>query len=166
MINFKTQFLNYNNTMKKLVLSLAICLISMNLLAQSNEFAMMKQVINTEKRAIITEGMMLDEEQAKVFWPIYDEYELERSQLSSRRIKIIEQYAKYYENLSEDMAKKIMTDALKLRSEELALSKKYFKKFGKNLDSKTAARFIQLDEYMNTVIRLQISDQVPFVPTK
>ena len=152
--------------MKKLLLSVAVCLISLNLFAQTNEFAMMKQVLNTEKRIIITEGMMLTEDQAKIFWPIYDEYELERSKLSDQRLKLIERYAKYYDNLSDEMADKIMSDALALRGQELSLSKKYFKKFSKNMDSKVAARFIQLDEYLNTVIRLQISDQIPFVPTK
>jgi hypothetical protein len=152
--------------MKKVILSILVCFTGLNLLAQSNEFAMIKQVINTEKRVLITEGMQLDEEQAKVFWPIYDEYELERSKFSNRRFKILERYAKYYDNLSDELADKIMTDALTLRADELKLLKKYYKIFGKNLDIKTSARFIQLDEYLNTVIRLQVSDQIPFIPNK
>jgi len=152
--------------MKKIILSIIVCFTGLNLLAQSNEFAMIKQVINTEKRILITEGMQLDEEQAKVFWPIYDEYELERSKIANRRLKILERYAKYYDNLSDELADKIMTDALTLRADELKLLKKYYKIFGKNLDIKTSARFIQLDEYLNTVIRLQVSDQIPFIPNK
>ena len=153
--------------MKKTLLIIAalVCLVTGELLAQSNELAMARQVLNTEKRLLITEGMQLSDDQAKIFWPIYDEYELERSKLGNERVKIIERYAKYYEDLSDEMADKIMTDALTLRTNELKLTKKYYKIFKKNLDNKTAARFIQLEEYLNTVIRMQVSDQIPFVPT-
>ena len=132
-----------------LILASLVCLFSGDLLAQSNELAMARQVLNTEKRLLITEGMQLSDEQGKIFWPLYDEYELERSKLGNDRIKLIERYAKYYENLSDEMADKIMTDALILRTNELKLTKKYYKIFKKNLDNKTAARFIQLEEYLN-----------------
>lgn len=131
--------------------------------AQHTEMDMMRKLFSSEKRALTESFLKLNGTDANAFWEQYDAYEAERKGLADKRIALIEKYAEQYEGLTNDQATSLMNESFKLKGDRLSLRKKYFKKITKAVDAKTAAAFIQLEEYIATAISFDLYDSIPFV---
>ena len=116
-----------------------------------------------EKKALVSQAMDLSEEQAKVFWPIYNNFEKEASKLTEMRIAYIKAYAEQYETITPEEADAIMKKAFEYQKKYIALEMKYYKQLKKSLGALPATRFIQVEEYINTGVKMQLLDAIPFV---
>ena len=124
---------------------------------------LLRSDLKAERVAIITEVMELTDQEGEIFWPIYKEYEFEFDKLGDERIALIKDYAAHFESLTDEKAKELMDRAFKLDENKLKLDKKYFKKMDKELPTKTAAKFMQLENQINLLIRLQIASTLPLM---
>ena len=151
--------------MRKILVALAAVLIIVPATAGSQEayLEVLRSDVRAEKVALVTEMMMLTDEQAQVFWPIYREMENEILLLSDQRVALIKEYADNYENMTDKAAEDIVAKSFKLREKRLAIEKKYWKKFKKALDPVTAAKFYQVNNEITQMIDIQISAGLPFV---
>ena len=116
-----------------------------------------------EKKALVSQAMNLSDEQAKVFWPIYNDFEKEASKLTQMRIAYLKAYAEEYETITPEEADAIMKKAFEYQKKHLALELKYYKILKKKLGALVATRFIQVEEYINTGVKMQLLDAIPFV---
>ena len=107
--------------------------------------------------------MKLAEPQAAAFWVIYDAYEEERKALGMRKMELINDYANNYEALNEEKADELTKASLKNNMEVEKLYSKYYGKAKKIIGSVNAAKFIQLETYLQTSIRSEIQDAIPFI---
>ena len=124
---------------------------------------LLRSDVKAETVAILTEVMDLPEKDAEVFWPIYREYELERSKLGDRRIALLKQYAEGFDALTNEKAKELADAHFTLEGDNLKLNKKYFGKVEKALGANTAARFIQVMNQVNLLIDVQIAASMPLI---
>ena len=131
--------------------------------AQEQYMELLRQDINTQKTAILTEAMALDDAQAEKFWPIVREYDLERAKISDRRLDVIKKYAANYETMTADMADKLMSESMKIDSDMMNLKKDYYKKISKQLSAVEGARFLQVENFVDNLIRLQVQSELPLV---
>jgi hypothetical protein len=132
----------------------------LNLLAYAE---LLRSDVRTQKVAIITQMMGFTEAEDAAFWPVYREYDLELSKLGDERVKLIEEYARNYEQMSDAAADKIATRALELEGRRHELKAKYYDRFKKVLSPKTAARFLQVENQLLMIIDLQIASALPIV---
>jgi hypothetical protein len=123
---------------------------------------LLRSDVRTQKVAIITQVVGFTEAEDTAFWPIYREYDLELSKLGDERVALIEEYARNYEQLSDEVADKLATRALDLESRRQAVKAKYYDKVKKALSPKTALRFLQVEHQLLLLIDLQISAALPF----
>lgn len=149
--------------MKKLSLLLAAVVISVGVFAQANEIEMFQSMYKIEKKAMLMDFMTLNEEDAKVFWPIYEAYEAERAELGSRRIELIQKYAEQYETLTDEQADELMKESFAIRKKEESLQGKYYKKVKKEMTALRAAQFIQFERFVKTSIDNKLNSQLPLV---
>ena len=119
-----------------------------------DDVQMLLDKIQTDKRAVILSEMELDDSQLAAFTPIYDEYQVERRAIQERGVDLINAYAANYDTMTDEAAGKLLKDWLKLRENELALVKKYSKKFDKVLPTTDVLRFVQLENKLNTILSL------------
>ena len=124
---------------------------------------LLRSDIKTETVAILTEVMELSDEEGTVFWPIFREYQLEKSKLGDRRIAQLRKYAENFDALTDDLAKDVADAYFKLENDQLKLEKKYFKKMDKALGANTAARFIQTMNHIGLLIDVQIAANTPLI---
>lgn len=124
---------------------------------------LLRQDINTQKTAILTEAMALDDAQAEKFWPIVREYDLERAKITDRRLDVIKKYAANYETMTPDMADKLMSESMKIDSDMMNLKKDYYKKISKELSAVEGARFLQVENFVDNLLRLQVQSELPLV---
>jgi len=95
------------------------------------------------------------------FTPIYDKYQTERKALYERGVDLLNKYAANYGSMTDDAAKGIIKDWFKLEDDKLSLLKDYAKKFGKVLPQTKVARFVQIENKLNTLMDMQAARIVP-----
>ena len=153
--------------MKKLVLTAACLVLGLPGIAsaqnQEQYLELLRQDITTQKTAILTEAMDLNDAQSDIFWPIVREYDLERAKIADRRIAAIKKYAANFETMTGDMAKEIVEESMKIDSDMMKLKKDYFGKVSKELSAVEAARFLQVENFVDNLLRLQIQSELPLV---
>lgn len=158
-----------NNSMEKSMkhlLVVALLLVTATGLAQNNTMELLRQDLKTEKVAIMTASLPMTEKQADLFWPIYRDYDHELSKLGDRRLAVLKSFAANYDTIDAKQAGQLVTESFKIAKGRNDLLEKYYKKVAKAVGVITAARFLQVENQMLTLIDAQIIDQVPLVKTK
>jgi hypothetical protein len=122
---------------------------------------LLKSDVKSDKKAIITEVMNFDEKQAEVFWPIYREYEYEQDKLSDKRISNIKDFAANFDSLTNEKANQLIENAFDFQDDRLDLNKKFYKKFAEVLTPTVAAKYMQLEYEIQTIIELSIISNLP-----
>lgn len=122
---------------------------------------LLKSDLRTEKVAVITEGMELTDAQSAVFWPIYRKYDAELTLLNDKRIEVIKDYAKSYDQMTDAKAKELTDRTFDFYEKRLKLQKKSYKEFSKALSPVLAAKYMQIERSINTLMDFQIMSQIP-----
>jgi Spy/CpxP family protein refolding chaperone len=152
--------------MKK-VLTLAVAaFFTTGLMAQQNELEMFQSMYKIEKKALLMDFLQLEDEQAKIFWPIYEEYESERTKNANRRIELIKKYAEEYETLTDEQADALAKESFAVRATRDKLHKKYYNKVKKALGAKRAAQFIQFERFVANAMDSKLNDSLPLIGEK
>ena len=126
---------------------------------------LLRSDVRTQKVAILTEVMGFSEAEDTAFWPIYREYDMEMAKLGDERTALISEYAKNYENLTNEVADKLATRALDLEARRQAAKARCYEKVKGVLPARTAARFLQVEHQLLLLIDLQIAALLPIAPT-
>jgi hypothetical protein len=109
--------------------------------------------------------MQLTDAESQPFWVLYNEYQSALYLVQNKRINIIKDYSDNYETLSNEKADELMTLSYKYEQEKLKLEKKYYGKFKKILPLGKAARFMQLENKIETLIDAQLALEIPLIET-
>lgn len=117
------------------------------------------------KAGLINEVMKFSVKEAKIFWPIYYEYEKELFELGDRRLEMIERFVVAHNDkaLDDAQAKTMAVDWFRLQTDRLELFKKYHNVITKELSAVRAAQFIQIEHRVNTVIDIMIASELPLI---
>ena len=124
---------------------------------------LMRSDVRSQKVAILTQLMDFTEKDDEAFWPIYRQYDVELSALNDQRVKLITDYAKNFESMTDEAADRIARGALDFESKRSALKLKYFDKVKTALSARQAARFLQIENQLQYIIDLQIAASLPIV---
>jgi hypothetical protein len=117
--------------------------------------------MKADRTGLVTTGMSFNDKDGTVFWPIYREYDYERSKLDDRRAAVIKQYAQKYPTLSDADAKAMAEQMLDCDSRLAELKKKYYRKFSKVLPALVVAKFFQLDRRIDLMMDMQVESSLP-----
>jgi len=152
--------------MKKVLIVVACAFFSFGTVkAQSNkeDVDLIQAAFGKEKKDLVSEYMMVKAKDSVAFWKLYDEYEGRRKALGTERIKIIENYANHYDNLTDAKAAELARAALANDGKYVKLHSEYFEKFAKTIGGKGAAKLFQLETYLQTIVKAHVMDQIPFI---
>jgi len=151
--------------MKKLLTVLFISALSISAFAQSvDDYAeVVRSVISTEKKVLITEVMQLSNSESTAFWALYNEYQEKLYKVGTKRVQLIKDFAEHFDNMSDDKAKEVMLSANAIDGEYLKLQKSYTKKFLKILPSKKVLRYFQAENKIKLLIDSKISSEIPLL---
>jgi len=117
--------------------------------------------MQADRVKIITTAMNFTDKEGAAFWPIYHEYEYERSRLDDRRVAVIKEYDAKYSTLSDADAKAMAERMLDCESALAALKKKYFKKFNAVLPALTVTKFFQLEHRIDLLVDMKVESSLP-----
>jgi hypothetical protein len=151
--------------MKKFIISMTALLVGCSMLyAQHTETELVRSAFKLEKKAKVADFMQLPDSSAKKFWPIYNQYEVERSSIGDRRIKLLEQYAKVYKKLDAVSAEKLWKESAAIQKSEVALREKYAGIMKKNISGTVALNFYMVEDYIATMVKGELYNSIPTTP--
>jgi hypothetical protein len=153
--------------MKRLALALLGCgaLLATSAAAQTetDDIELARTHIATERKAIVAKNMELSEEQSDAFWPVYNEFQEAKRDVSDRRVKLIQEYAEKYGTLSEDHAIKMLKEMLDIGEDELEVQKEFVRKFEKVLPAMKVFRYYQIESKLDAVVEYELARSIPLV---
>jgi hypothetical protein len=131
--------------------------------AATTNIEILRDTIRANKKALVAVNLTLTDEEAGRFWPIYDRYEAALKGINDRLLKVIEDYTGHYKDLANERAQKLTEDYLSVEEDRAKLRRDYFGEFSKALPGRKAARFYQIENKMDAVIRFDLAGQIPVV---
>src|ERR1700740_922880 len=126
-----------------------------------SSIAVIRANMQADRTTLITTGMNFNDNEGAAFWPIYREYQYERSKLDDRRSAVIKEYTQKYPNLTDAEAKEMAERMLDCESRLAELKKKYYKKFNRVLPALTVTRFFQLERRVDLMVDMQVEVALP-----
>ena len=129
----------------------------------ADNMQLVREKIKTDKKLFIAENMNLTESEAKVFWPVYENYQKELGKLVDKTVKLIDNYAANYQTMTEEAAKGLIDGYLAIETERVTFMKSFLPKFRKVLPEKKVARYYQLENKINAVVKYELAKLIPLV---
>lgn len=157
-----------------LVLQIVVLLLSFLFmgLVQAQEASQMsmdvlKDKVKADKKLVVAAGMFLTDEEAVVFWPLYEGYQKELEQINQRLLTTIEGYGDAYNagrgEISNELAKKLPGEALAVEESEMKLRQSYASKLGKVLPATKVVRYLQIENKIRALVKFELAAQIPLV---
>jgi hypothetical protein len=122
--------------------------------------------IRSNRKALVDVSLALSPEESAKFWPLYDRYQAEISAIGDRVLAIVEEYSASFRTLSNDKALELMERYLAAEAERNQVRRTYLPEFAKILPGRTVARFYQIENKMDAVMRYDLAATIPVVDEK
>lgn len=124
---------------------------------------MIRDVVQLERKDIVAEELALTGEESTAFWPVYDAYVAEREVVNDRLVKLITDYVANYLDMTDEMATALVDDYFDLEAERLKVRRKYVREFDDVLPPKKLARFVQIENKLDTIVQVDIASEIPLL---
>lgn len=154
--------------MKPRVLFWAAVLAALTMLGQpvvaQQERDMMEVIraqVAANRQALVAANMELTSEESEAFWPVYRSYQAKRAELDDRELRALTEFRDSYLDMSDEQARSILDEYLKIARDFQKLRKQYAREFGKILPEKKVLRFMQIDAKIDTIIDFELVQVVP-----
>lgn len=123
------------------------------------------QKLKADKKYIVSQNMQLTDAEAAGFWPVYDDYQNSILKLNERTVGMIKEYADIWnsKSMTDEKALKLTNEYLAIENDELALKKALLPKLQKVLPGEKAARYMQIENKLRALVKIQLADKIPLV---
>ncbi|HEX9686288.1 MAG TPA: hypothetical protein VGA25_10620 [Burkholderiales bacterium] len=150
----------------QVVLFAVAALLALPAAAQTaSDMQILAQKIKADKKLVVAANMQLTEEEAKGFWPVYDAYQKDLQKINQRLIGTIKRYADAYNKgpVSDEVAKKLINQAIGVEEAEVKLKRAYVPKLEKVISGVKVARYIQIENKIRAIGKYELAAQIPLV---
>ena len=149
--------------MKKSFLTFTIVLFSVCAYSQptNDEVNYIQSIWGMEKREIVKKYMKLSENESTDFWAVYEKYEESRKELGRERINAITDYVQNVAVLTDAKAEELILKMISNQTRFLELLNSSYYQMKAVISQLKAMQFIQLENYLDTALKLKIMDELP-----
>ncbi|MGY4386064.1 hypothetical protein ACVWYN_003114 [Pedobacter sp. UYP24] len=104
--------------------------------------------IEAYKVSYLTQKLDLSPDEAKIFWPIYNSWQSDQSELRKERMQKMISFRKIdeIEQLSDSEVQTLIVNDFNIKQRELNLEKKYYNQLKSNLPIKIVGKFYRAQE--------------------
>ena len=149
-----------------LVLVVALVVGASGVCAQVSETDQLQQLraeIQADRQAVVMANLKLTDAEGQAFWPLYREYRGEMAKVGDRLQKLIQDYAVTYENATPEQAKAMVDEMMSIQRAELKVKETYLPKFRKVIPELKVARFLQIENKIDTLIKIDLAANIPLI---
>jgi hypothetical protein len=131
----------------------------------ADNMQILRDKIKADKKLLVATNMELTESEAKGFWPVYEEYQLQLENFNQRIGKLIENYAAAYRtnSMTDEAAKKIIADFVAIEKGEAAVKAFFVPKLSQVLPPKKVARYFQIENKIRAALKYELAGDIPLV---
>ena len=125
----------------------------------------LREQLDVDKKLVVEDNLILTESQAAAFWPIYEEYQKELQAIDARVVRLVNEYADAYNDLSitDARAKQLLDESIAVEQAEVALRKAYATRLYAVIPAIEVARYLQIENKIRAVIKFDLADSIPLV---
>jgi hypothetical protein len=131
--------------------------------AIDQDVSLLRQDLRSRRKQLIAANLSLTDAEATKFWPVYDQYTAELTQLGDQKYALIKEYAQGYGTLTNEQALSLLNRSLALDHQIAQLREKYVPIVNKVLPGIKTATFFQLDRRITSLLDLQLASELPLV---
>ena len=145
---------------------LLLCSVSLPVLAQdkpADTMQILREKIQADKKLLVATNMDLTEKEAQAFWPIYESYQKDLGLLNGRMLVLLQDFAKTYQAMTDEEARKLVGEYLAIERDRVRLKQSYLPKLRQALPEKKVARYLQIENKIEAVIRYELARKIPLV---
>jgi hypothetical protein len=153
------------------ILALTIIFIvasSSSLQAQTDQdvFEVNFQKREAGRREVIARVMMFEEQEAKKFWSMYDEYRVQEKKFQQRRLTMLKKLENSIVGMSEEFAGEIVSKALALELDKHSAKQKFISKLEPVLPKARYFRYYQLETKLAARFTYKWTQRIPLAVTE
>jgi len=152
----------------RIIFAAALAALALPLAAQqgsTSNMDILREKLKSDRKLLVAENMKLSDAEAKNFWPIYDAYQKELSELNARTIKLIEDYAEAYDQgrISNAAARDLLARSMAIDQDEGRMKRTYVSKMQRVLPDAVVARWAQIENKVRAAVRYELAASIPLV---
>jgi hypothetical protein len=121
------------------------------------------ETVRANSAALVAANLQLTADEAAKFWPIYARYREEMNAIGDRVAALLEDYATHFGDLSNEKALQILQDYLAAEADRIKVRQTYIPQFSAVVPGRTVARFYQLENKMDAIMRYDLAASIPVV---
>ena len=123
----------------------------------------LRDTIRANKKALVAVNLTLSAAEAAQFWPVYDRYQKELDGVNDRLLKVIDDYTTSFHDLSNEKAMELVGQYLSAEEDRAKIRRAYLPEFAKTVPGRTVARFYQIENKTDAVLRYDLAASIPVV---
>jgi hypothetical protein len=123
----------------------------------------LRAAAKNDKRALVSRALDLSPAEAKRFWPIYDDYQRDLEGWSRRRVVALEGVLFRDADITNPAAKNLVKELMLADEAEIKARRTLRKQVMRVLPAVKAARYLQLEDKLQSIRDYDIASTVPLV---
>ena len=132
----------------------------------ATNLSILLDTIRANRKALVAVNLGLSADEASKFWPVYDRYQKEIAATGDRMAATIQEYTAGFTTLSNDKAVQLVDAYLAVEAERVKIRQSYVAEFAKVVPGRTVARFYQIENKMDAVVRYDLAAAIPVIEEK
>ena len=152
--------------MKKITLFFVLLAFTVSIYAQTkkDETDLFTSTFGVQKKDVVAKFVHPTDAQKGAFWKLYDEYEAKRKEMGKTKLDLYQDYSANYATMTNEQADAWLKKVMKLQNSTDKLISDYYTKIKTATSSTVAVQFCQIEYYILNRIRIEIFEQIPFIP--
>jgi cyanate lyase len=123
-----------------------------------------REAVESQRRILVAGSVPMTDAEADAFWPLFDAWEKDRRPLDARANQLVADFLAAGAGLSDARAKAMVDEGLKIEEARVKLRRSYMDRMAKAIPPRKLARFYQIENKLDAVVRADIAKQIPLAP--
>lgn len=129
----------------------------------ASNMEIVREKLRADKKLLVAQAMELTQGEADKFWPVYESYQKELTEMADREIQLIKEYARVYKSMSNPEAKSLMDRFLSIQSDYQATRMQYVPKLREVLSDIKVARYLQIENKIKALVDFELAEKIPLI---
>ena len=131
--------------------------------AAEADMQILLNTIRANRKAMVAVNLNLTDDEAAKFWPIFDRYQTEMNAVGDRLATMIQDYTSNFATLADEQATKSVEEYMNIEADRVKVRRAYVEEFAKALPGRKLARFYQIENKMDAVLRYDLASTIPVI---